>query len=158
MKLQATTDYAVRILGYLYRRDYKKARGEDIARELGITFLYFMKIAQVMRNGGLIASVQGCNGGFLLKKRADQVSVYDVVKVMEGDILTARFFEDEERNKENCPVLGYWKTVREAMTFMMKNTTIADIYDRKADRAGGSGKRKMYRGWKEQASQKKALV
>ena len=86
MKLQLATDYAIRILCYLHEHNNRLTTAADLSKELGITYLYFMKISGYLKQSGLLKSVQGCNGGYQLAKTAENISLYDVVKVIEGDI------------------------------------------------------------------------
>jgi len=86
MKFQLATDYAIRILCYLHENNNRLSTATHLSEKLGITYLYFMKLTCVLKQAGLIQSVQGCNGGYQLAKNAENATLYDVVKVIEGDI------------------------------------------------------------------------
>ena len=95
MKFQLATDYAIRILCYLYENNNRLSTATHLSEKLGITYLYFMKLTGVLKHAGLIQSVQGCNGGYQLAKNAEDATLYDVVKVIEGGIKINRCLEED---------------------------------------------------------------
>jgi Rrf2 family protein len=86
MQLQITTDYAIRMIGYLAQHKDQLVTARNMASELGITYQYSMKVINQLKKGELIDSVQGCNGGYKLTDAAAQASFYDLICLMEGEI------------------------------------------------------------------------
>lgn len=68
---------------------------EAAAKELGITYSYFNKVAHKIRTVGFLESVQGPGGGYRIAKDAADITLYDIVKVMEGDIRINRCLEED---------------------------------------------------------------
>jgi Rrf2 family protein len=86
MQLQITTDYAIRMVGYLSQHKDQLVTARSMAGELGITYQYSMKVINQLKKGNLIDSVQGCNGGYKLTDDAARATFYDLICLMEGDI------------------------------------------------------------------------
>ena len=86
MKLQISTDYAVRILQCLYSSQGQTLTATEIADSTGITYPFFIKIANQLRKKGLLSSIQGRKGGYLLGKPAGEISLYDVFLCIEGEL------------------------------------------------------------------------
>jgi len=77
---------AIQILQYLHEREGEVHTNWSIARELDITCPVFTRVANQLRKQGLITSVQGPTGGYLLGKSATEISFYDVYQCFEGKL------------------------------------------------------------------------
>jgi len=108
MQFQIATDYAIRILLYLKMHKNELPTAMVIAQEMGITYPFFIKVANRLKNEGLISAVQGRNGGYYLGRPADEISLYDIIRAIEGDVILNRCLREDgfcSRNAtEWCPV------------------------------------------------------
>ena len=131
MKLQLTTDYAIRILCYLHEHNNRLTTAADLSKELGITYLYFMKISGYLKQSGLLKSVQGCNGGYQLAKTAENISLYDVVKVIEGDITLNRCLEEDRfcsrDATEQCSMHRFLKNLQQELISKLDTLNISQL-------------------------------
>ncbi|MDR9854871.1 MULTISPECIES: RrF2 family transcriptional regulator [Paenibacillus] len=126
--------------------------GEAISQQLGVSATYFQKLLRKLVSADLIASVPGIKGGFKLKKRIEEIRVYDVYLAIEGqqtlysssgilcDMLELReedrccFLSDLMEEAENA-----WKSV-------LKQKTVADLAgEMQAERF--AGKLKSLQAW-----------
>jgi len=135
MQMQISTDYAIRILQYLH----ENGNGEElhtamhIAQAIGITYPFFIKIANLLKQRGLICAVQGRNGGYRITGPAHEVSVYDVYLCMEGALQINRCFKSEDEpctngNKEDCKVRGFLSRLQnDVIIAEMSKKKIADL-------------------------------
>ncbi len=89
MKLSVKVDYACRVLAQLARHwgTDELSHIEDLARIEAVPANYLVQILSELRNGGLITSRRGKQGGYALARAPDQISLYDIVKLIEGDLL-----------------------------------------------------------------------
>lgn len=131
MQFQLATDYAFRILDYMNENDEKLMTAVHMAEHLGITYLYFMKIISKLKAAGIVLSVQGCNGGYRLKKPADEISVYEVIETMEGGIYINRcLMPDGYCSREatkTCKMHKYFESVQNGLIEQLKEKKIAEI-------------------------------
>lgn len=138
MKFQLATDYAIRILCCLYENDNRLLTAAQLSEELGITYLYFMKLTGILRQAGLVRSVQGCNGGYQLARNAEKASVYDVVKVIEGDIRINRCLEGDHFCSRDatqwCPMCEFFKKLQDDFIAQLKSRRICDLCEVKKER------------------------
>lgn len=136
MKFQLATDYAIRILCYLYAHKNRIRTAEYLSEKLGITYLYFMKLTRVLKKAGLIYSTQGCNGGYQLARNAGSASLYDVIILFEGDIKINRCLEEDHfcsRNaSEWCPVHQFFMEIQEGFVAQLKKKRICDLCETEA--------------------------
>jgi Rrf2 family protein len=89
MRLGNTTKYAFESLAYLirsYARD-EWAQIGDIAATCGIPRKYLEQVLLDLKGGGLLESKKGQGGGYRLSRSPDQISIGQVLEVIQGDLL-----------------------------------------------------------------------
>ncbi|MCL2842942.1 MAG: Rrf2 family transcriptional regulator [Oscillospiraceae bacterium] len=136
MKFQKSTGYALRILGYLHNYTSSSSGSGDmptaqtISEAVGITYPYFIKIANQLKKNGMIGSVQGRNGGYQMAKPACEISVYDVVLAVEGELKISDCLAVDtqcNRSAEHCTMQGYFREVRLLLIDKLSSKKIADL-------------------------------
>jgi Rrf2 family protein len=134
MQLQITTDYAIRMIGYLAQHKDQLVTARNMAGELGITYQYSMKVINQLKKGKLICSVQGCNGGYHLTEMADLASFYDVIRLMEGEIrlnrCTGAHRFCNRGAADYCEIHKVLLTLQEELIEGLKSRRIADVWGR----------------------------
>jgi Rrf2 family transcriptional regulator, iron-sulfur cluster assembly transcription factor len=85
--LSNTCKYAVRACIYLALNAHedKKIGIKKIAEDLAIPTPFLGKIMQILAKNKILASTKGPNGGFCLAKPAKQISLMDIVNIIDGD-------------------------------------------------------------------------
>ena len=78
MTLSKTTEYALRILTLMAGENEKKFSSLYIHNELKIPKKYLQRLLTDLSKYGLIKSLQGRNGGFILAKKAKKIKIYDL--------------------------------------------------------------------------------
>nr|WP_255726602.1 Rrf2 family transcriptional regulator [Sporosarcina sp. ACRSM] len=117
--------------------------GEAISQQLGTSPTYFQKLLRKLVRADLITSVPGVKGGFKLKKKPEEIQVYDVYLAIEGQqslYSPSGILDDmlELEEEDRCCLLSdlmdeaesAWKTV-------LKRETIASLYEETANRFPG---------------------
>ena len=132
MKIQISTDYAIRILQYLHENRGGTHTAMTIAAATGITYPFFIKIANQLKKEHLLISVQGRNGGYALGKPASQISVYDVFLAVEGELQISRCTQEGEYscNRGTLPACGlrdFLYGIQEGIIQAMAEMMIADL-------------------------------
>lgn len=90
MKLTVKLEYACRALVQLAKR-YERAGVssiDELASVENIPAKYLAQILGELRNGGLVESRRGKQGGYLLARAPDQVSLYDVISLIESEMFS----------------------------------------------------------------------
>lgn len=133
MKIQVTTDYAIRMVIYMAQRGSQLSAAKEASVQLGITYGYFNKIAAKLRRAGLIDSVQGPRGGYILLKPAEDITLYDVIEIMEGSIRLNNCLEDDgfcSRNAvQACQVHKILGSLQNEIIEKLKGVRICDLDD-----------------------------
>lgn len=107
--------------------------GEAISRQLGVSPTYFQKLLRKLVNAGVIVSVPGVKGGFKLKKKAEEITVYDIYTAIEGvrslyepNGVFGAMLELEE-DFPCCIVEDLMKEAEEAWIGIMQQETVASL-------------------------------
>ena len=131
MRLTRQTNYAIRILMYCAANEGRLSRIPDIAKAYSLSDLFLFKILQPLVEAGLVQTVRGRNGGVRLAKPAEEISLFDVIRVTEDDVTMAEWFEADS----DCPLVdscGLNQALREALGAffeVLSSYSIRDIVD-----------------------------
>lgn len=121
----------MRILQHLHRHKGELLTATEIAQSTSITYPFFIKIAGQLRKKGLLKSVQGRNGGYLLGKPADKISLYDVFLCIEGDLHFCPCPKDGEPCPQDeisaCKLHAFLYDLRGKIIEEMSDQSIADL-------------------------------
>ncbi len=98
MKLTAKGRYAVTaLLDLALHQQEGPITISQLALRHGISAAYLERLAGVMRSKGLLKSVRGAKGGYVLAKSADSITLADIIEAVEEKIDTTRC-----QGKSNC--------------------------------------------------------
>ena len=127
-----STDYAIRILQYLHMNPGNIHTAMTIAQAVGVTYPFFIKIANLLKRGGLLSAVQGRNGGYQLGRPAEEINLYDVFLCIEGDIMISNCLESDAHECDRgtlgaCNVRKVWKEMQGKMIAEMQERNIASL-------------------------------
>ncbi|ANU19226.1 transcriptional regulator [Planococcus plakortidis] len=93
-----------------------------IAAENELSEAYLEQLVAPLRNSGLVKSVRGAYGGYMLTRHPKEISAGDVIRVLEGPIQPVEGIEDEKQ-----PQRELWGRIRDAVKNVLDTTTIEDL-------------------------------
>lgn len=108
-------------------------KAREGAQQLGLTYSYFNKVVVPLRKAGLIRSVQGAEGGYCLAGSPEAITLYDIIKIMEGEPLINCCLGQESLcskygvYREQCPVHPIFRRIQDEIVQILKNNTIGYI-------------------------------
>jgi Rrf2 family protein len=131
MKFDASTDLAIQALRLLHINEGEVMTTMSIAQSIGTTSPVFSRIANKLRAAGLLKTVQGQKGGYLLGKPADEISAYDVFHCIEGDLRLNCCLETSERCSHGveveCKVHNLLYGIQDELITKLSGIHIADL-------------------------------
>lgn len=87
-KISTRGIYGLEAIYYIALNDHKKPLQIcEIAKYTNTPQNYLEQILSTMKNAGFLTSIRGPKGGYALKKRAEDISVYEILVLLEGNIL-----------------------------------------------------------------------
>lgn len=101
----------------------------DVARRLDVSQKYLEKISRSLKEAGLLMSQRGPNGGHRLGRAPDDISVGDVVRVLEGGAEMVGCGRDEENctHAPGCLTRMVWKECSRAMFARLDAITFGEL-------------------------------
>ena len=94
----------------------------QIAEEQSLSEAYLEQLIPPLRNNGIVKSVRGAYGGYMLAKPPTEITSGDVIRVLEGPIQLVEGLEDAD-----VPQRELWKRIAEAVRDVLDTTTIEDL-------------------------------
>ncbi|MCM3358459.1 MULTISPECIES: Rrf2 family transcriptional regulator [unclassified Psychrobacillus] len=94
----------------------------QIATEHSLSEAYLEQIVSPLRNAGLVKSVRGAYGGYMLSKAPNEITAGDVIRVLEGPIQIVEGIDEEA-----APQRELWLRIRDAVKNVLDTTTIEDL-------------------------------
>ena len=138
MRVSAKVDYALRAMLELAAAG-TLVKGEHLSTAQAIPRKFLESILVQLRNEELVASQRGVEGGYALARPAEEISVADVIRAVEGPIATVRGArpEDVEYVGAAAGLQPLWLDLRTAMRDVLEQTTLADLVARSSAPRGG---------------------
>jgi Rrf2 family protein len=120
------------------RTDPSPLKIAEIAESQKIPLKFLEAILNHLKGGGFVRSWRGAEGGYRLARPADQITVGEVLRFMEGPIAPVDC-NSQSRPKEcdlmgNCAFFELWDQVRQAISDVVDQTTFADLVQRNRSR------------------------
>lgn len=133
MKLSTKGKYGVKALFELALHEGAGPMSlKAISERQGLSEHYLEQLAAPLRKSGLIISVRGAQGGYVLGRAAAQITVGDIIRVLEGPIgFTDCSVEGEPapENPAECVVHGVWEKVTRQIIAVIDGITLADLVE-----------------------------
>lgn len=137
MKLSTRTRYGIRaILELALNNGRGPVKTKFIAEHQDISFKYLEQLMTILRSAGLVRSIRGSKGGYVLAKAPNQVKLSDVFDCLEGPVTTVECVEDKNycQRVSDCVVRQVWAEVQSAINNVLQSITLQDLVDRAKDK------------------------
>jgi Rrf2 family protein len=129
MRIPAKVDYAIRALAELAAAGDGPIKAEQLADAQDIPINFLRDIMRELRLVRIVRSHRGPEGGFELGRRADEISLADIFRAVDGPLAEVR---DQSLSAMSyhgpaaeLPVV--WIAVRASLRRVLETTTIADL-------------------------------
>ena len=131
MRLTTKGQYAVRAMVKLAsHRGGEPVSLKDISREEGISLAYLEQLFLKLRKGDIVRSVRGPGGGYVLARGAADISVGDVISVVEEPLNPVACLDDDVEactRADNCITQNIWKGLGDRIKGFLNSITVEDL-------------------------------
>lgn len=130
MKISTRSRYGLRFLFDLAsQHEGEPVFLKDIARRQDLSEKYLSKLVIPLKAAGLIRASRGSHGGYMLARDPEQISVYEIVKILEGDIAPTECVTAPSscRRSGFCPTRQVWKGLAQAVEQYLRKITLSEI-------------------------------
>lgn len=95
---------------------------KSIAERNQLSEHYLEQLVAPLRNAGLVKSVRGAYGGYILSKDPETITSGDIIRILEGPISPVDFTEEDDPAKRQL-----WLRIRDSIADVLDSTTLADL-------------------------------
>lgn len=134
MRITLESDYALRILTALASHD-KVTDAKEIAEETSVTPRFALKILHKLVKGEFVSSYKGTRGGYKLKKDTSEITLKDVIELIDGPIVIARCINNHEecalnQDKTSCIYHHIFEKISLDVAKKLDKITLSDVLNK----------------------------
>lgn len=148
MKITAQEEYGLRCLLQLARTPIGQVMSvRDIAEREGLSSAYVEKLLRILSRAGLVHSVRGMNGGYLLDRPAGHVTLGEVVRALGAMQTTSHICTVFTGKQEacvhfsDCGIRSIWSGLMRSIQRFLDQTTLASLLQSEQAVSAGLAKR-----------------
>lgn len=132
MKLSTKGRYGLRAMIDLARYSEEEPVSiGSIAMRQGISERYLEQIVAKMKKAGLVKSIRGASGGYVLAKDSSEISVGDILRALEGSlepVKCAAFFSEEGcMASEGCVTKYVWQRINDSINHAVDEMMLDEL-------------------------------
>jgi len=130
MKLSTRTRYGMRaLLELALAHKAAPLQIKVIAERQNISNKYLEQLVAMLKTAGLVRSVRGPHGGYLLAAPPQDIKLSDVFRTLEGPVLTVECVEYENAcpSHADCATRKLWIQMNDAILGVLENKTLQDL-------------------------------
>ena len=103
---------------------------KTISERQNISEYYLEQLFSPLRKAGLLKSIRGAQGGYVLNKSPEQIKISDIMLVLEGPIEIAECIDSKGcDNIDCCATRLLWTKIKNSIDEVMESITLQDIVD-----------------------------
>jgi len=130
MQLKNSTDYAIRIVCYLAAQE-RMVSTSELSRKLNVSANYVPKIAKKLKNAKIVTACEGTNGGYMLAKQPENISLMDIISCVEETMAINRCLEEDRfcsRNLEDtCKIHKILLSLQNTYNNKLESVKVSDV-------------------------------
>ncbi len=103
----------------------------DIAKRQEVSEKYLEHSITALRKAGLVRSIRGARGGYVLAKSPSQIRLSEIMEVLEGSMAPVECVDDPEvcRRAQLCVTRDIWSKMKEAIDNILESVTLQDMVE-----------------------------
>lgn len=103
---------------------------KSIAEKNGLSEHYLEQLISPLRNAGLVKSIRGAYGGYVLPHEPESITAGKIIRILEGPISPVDFTEEDDPAKRDL-----WIRIRDSIAGVLDSTTLADLINYQGEEA-----------------------
>jgi Rrf2 family cysteine metabolism transcriptional repressor len=132
MKLSTRSRYGLRAaLELALAYGQKPLQIKTIAKHEDISSKYLEQLMSILKTAGIVRSIRGPKGGYLLAKEPKDIKLSEVFLTLEGPILSVECLEHKEHcaRCSDCVTRNVWMKIQNAMLEVLESMNMQDLVD-----------------------------
>ena len=130
IRISKMTDYALVILAFLTKESTQFVQAGDIALNTQVNKPTTAKVLKLLAKHGLLESFRGATGGYKLTRPPEDISVAEIIQILEGPIAIMECSLGKENCaiSRNCEIHAPWNKINTAIYQALDNIKLCDLY------------------------------
>ncbi|WP_066892872.1 Rrf2 family transcriptional regulator [Clostridium nigeriense] len=130
MKISTKGRYGLRaLIDLAINMDSENVSIKAISERQNISERYLEQIFSLLRKAGIIVGRKGAQGGYSLGKNISELTIMEILKVLEGDSIFIDLNDKEENELEDFVNKNLWKDINTIINDYFTNITLEDLVD-----------------------------
>jgi len=102
---------------------------KDIARKEDISEKYLGQLVIILKSAGLVSSIRGMHGGYVLSKDPSEIKLIDIIEHLEGSLEIVPCTENPSAcdRASVCATREVWTKIRNSINNILSSITLADL-------------------------------
>ncbi len=129
-RLSRAAEYSIRGILYLSEKDGSNATDiEEISEKAEVPTPYLAKLFQTLAKKGFVRSMRGPEGGFILLKRPEAISLLEIIEAVEGPIFLndCLIHNNYCKRESKCPIHDVWRGAEKAFLSHLQSCSFRDL-------------------------------
>lgn len=138
MKISTKGRYALRLmLDLAMAEPSAPVPLRDVAQRQDISDKYLEQIVTPLSRAGLVRSVRGAGGGYLLTRDPKDYTVGEILRPLEGSLAPVSCVDGSEccGRAEQCVTLDVWRQIQQAVSGVVDHITLGDLVEKQKGKA-----------------------
>lgn len=131
IRLTKLTDYGIVLMTHIARHPERPlVTARELAAASRIPLATVSKILKALAHGDLLASHRGVNGGYSLSRTPEEISVLEIISVLEGPVGVTECSASDPglcTLEPHCPVSPNWRVINHALHQALENVTLSAL-------------------------------
>jgi Rrf2 family protein len=117
------------IIELAQHEDKRPLQLKTIAERQDISVKYLEQLMSLLRSAGFVRSVRGSKGGYTLGRPADQITLSEIFRCLEGAVTTAECVDEESycARSADCAARDVWIRVEKAIQDVLGSIRLSDL-------------------------------
>jgi len=124
------SDYGIVLMSRMAQRLDEVVNANDLSEETVLPLPTVSKVLKLLARSGLLESHRGVHGGYMLARRPEDISIAEVISVLEGPIAITECVDDapgECHHESVCRVRDHWQVINQAIRSALEGISLAEM-------------------------------
>lgn len=106
-----------------------------IAKEEDISENYLEQIMELLRRSGIVRSVRGAQGGFILVKSPQEIKIKEIIDILEGPVILVDCLSSPEvcKRSKDCPARTLWEELKGNIVQFLESKSLVDLISNESE-------------------------
>ena len=129
LRMGKLTDYGIVMMRYLAMERATQHSAHSLSDAVKMPLPTVRKVLKLLTQGGLLISERGATGGYSLSRTPEQISIAEIITVIEGPIALTECVSDDSTCEQemHCAVQANWARINDAVFHALDEVKLADL-------------------------------